>query len=97
MPFLAGLPTTLMAHFSVSLDEVDNDGLFHLAVFRRAPYQARRPRHTFSPNKFPENQYIIDKFTQILFLICIIRTAGATKYIPIFNRMTLIPYPSISD
>ena len=33
----------------------------------------------------------------ILFLTAIIKAAGATKYIPMFNRMTPIPYPSISD
>ena len=33
----------------------------------------------------------------IFFLTFIIRTAGTTKYIPMFNRMILIPYPSISD
>ena len=40
------------------------NALYGFEISRRAPYQARRPRHTFSPNRFLENQYIIDKFAQ---------------------------------
>ena len=37
------------------------------------------------------------QFLEIFLIQTLSRTAGATKYIPMFNRMTPIPYPSISD
>jgi len=33
----------------------------------------------------------------ILFPTVIIKAAGATKYMPMFSKITPIPYPSISD
>ena len=37
------------------------------------------------------------QFLEIFLIQTLSRTAGATKYIPMFSNMIPIPYPSISD